>query len=82
MASKKAEECFNRAIDAAEKSGARLQVGTACFNLGLLHKAKENFARAKKCFLEAIRVYEEIEAEVHLNRAKEALERLECAEKI
>ena len=73
---KKAERCFNRAIAAAEKGGDKSTIGRAYFNFGLLYKSQKKVDMAKKCFSEAIKIFEELEAEVFLKQAKEALENL------
>ena len=73
FADKKAEDHFNKAIEVAKEIGAKTFQGTACLNLGLLHKAKKRTAQARKCMTEAVQLYEQCEAETSLKRAKEAL---------
>ena len=76
---KKAEECFYRAIAAGDKAGDKNLVGRTYINLGLLYKAKKRTSKAREYFIEAIKVLEEIEAEVFLKQAQEALENIEGA---
>jgi tetratricopeptide (TPR) repeat protein len=73
FASKKAEEHFNRAIEAAKEVGAKRTMGMAYLDLGLLYKVKGKTEQAKKCISEAIQVFEQSEAEGSLKQAKEAL---------
>ena len=76
LASKKAEDHFNGAIENARDMGAKNILGQTCLELGLLHKAKKRREQAKECISEAIQIFEECEAEVFLKRANEALESL------
>ncbi len=57
----------------AKKHGAKGLQGLACFNLGLLHKAKKRTEQARKCITEAVHLFEQCEAETSLKQAKEAL---------
>ena len=77
FASKKAEEHFNRAIEAAKEVGAKRTIGMAYLDLGLLYKMKGKTEQAKKCISEAIQIFEETEAEGFLKQAKEALSSIE-----
>jgi len=77
FAAKKAEEYFNKAIEEAREIGARGIMGQAYLDLGLLHKTKKQIEQAKECTSQAIRLFDECEAEVHLKQAKEVLESLE-----
>jgi tetratricopeptide (TPR) repeat protein len=75
-ADQKAAAHFNNAIELAKKIGAVGTVGKAILNLGLLHKAKKRESTAKDCLTEAIRIFEETEAEGFLNQAREELQSL------
>jgi len=77
FAGKKAEDHFSKAIEAAKEIGAKGFQGLACFNLGLLHKAKKRTEQARKCMTEAVQLYEQCKAETYLKQAKEALASLE-----
>ena len=76
VAFKNAEECFYRAIEAAEKGGNKTVVGMANLNLGFLYKAKKRGDKSKECITKAVKIFEELEAEVFLKQAKEAIESL------
>jgi tetratricopeptide (TPR) repeat protein len=76
FASKKAEEHFNRAIEVAKEIGAKGTMGMAYLDLGLLYRTKGKTEQAKKCISEAIRIFEETEAEGFLKQAKEGLSSL------
>jgi tetratricopeptide (TPR) repeat protein len=77
FASKKAESYFNNAIENAKRSGVKGFQGMAYRGLGLLHKAKKRESQAKKCFADAIKIFEECGAKVYLEQTKEALESLQ-----
>jgi tetratricopeptide (TPR) repeat protein len=73
FASKKGEEHFSRAIEAAEEIGARSTMGMAYLDLGLLHRTKGKAEQAKKCLSEAVRIFESTEGAGFLKQAQEAL---------
>ena len=77
LSSKKAETHFNRAIETAKQIGAKGLLAQAYHGLGLLHKAKKRPRQAKECMLQAVELFEQCEAEVFLQKAKEALAGLE-----
>ena len=77
FASKKAEEHFNRAIEVAKEIGAKGTMGMAYLDLGLLYRTKGKTGQAKRCFSDAIQIFEETEAEGFLKQAKEALASIE-----
>ena len=77
VAGKKGEHHFNKAIEVAKEIGAKGILSQAYLDLGLLHKAKGRIDQARECISEAIRVFEQCEAEVYLKQAKEALASLE-----
>ena len=74
FASKKAEGHFKKVIEVAEEMGAKTIVARACLDLGLLYKAKKRKNQANKCISEAVKLFEQCNAEVYLKQAKEALE--------
>jgi tetratricopeptide (TPR) repeat protein len=75
-ASEKAEYHLNKAIETAKEIGAKLILGQAYHDLGLLHKAKKRSEKAKECISEAIQIFKQCKAEVYLKQANEALESL------
>jgi tetratricopeptide (TPR) repeat protein len=76
FAKQKAAQNLMKTIEIAEEIGAKGLVGMAYLDLGLLHKAKGEKNQARECISTAARLFEQYEAEVHLKRAKEALESL------
>jgi tetratricopeptide (TPR) repeat protein len=76
-AAKKAEDQFNSAIKIAKEVGSNIYMGRAYLDLGVLHKAKKRTNEAKACMLKAVELFEQCEAEVFLQEAKEALAALE-----
>jgi tetratricopeptide (TPR) repeat protein len=72
-AGEKAESHLNKAITTANEIGAKLILGQAYHDLGLLHKAKKRTDQAQECISKAIQIFEECKAEVCLKEAKEAL---------
>jgi len=76
LASKKAEDHFQKAIEVAKEIGAKGILSQAYFGLGLLHKAKKKEDRARECISHAIQVFEQCEAEIYVKQANEALESL------
>ena len=71
FASKKAEGHFKKVIEVAEEMGAKTILGGVYLDLGLLHKAKKRTDKAKQCISEAIKIFEQCEAEILLKQAKE-----------
>jgi tetratricopeptide (TPR) repeat protein len=76
VARRKAERHLTTAIQLAKATGAKGFLGQPCMQLGLLFKLTGKRKKAKEYLLEAIRVFEECEFEVYLNRAKELLHSL------
>jgi tetratricopeptide (TPR) repeat protein len=76
FAAKKAEVHFNKAIEISKKIGAKAVAGEAYFDLGLLYGARGRVDLAHESISNAIRLFEQCEAEVFLRQAKEALEQL------
>jgi hypothetical protein len=56
---------------------AKTILGGAYFKLGLLHKAKKRTDKARQCISEAIKIFEQCEAEIFVHQAREALESLQ-----
>jgi tetratricopeptide (TPR) repeat protein len=77
FAGKKAEDQFKKVIILAGEMKAKNILGGAYFNLGLLHKAKNRTDKARQCISEAIKIFEQCEAEIFVHQAKEALESLQ-----
>jgi tetratricopeptide (TPR) repeat protein len=73
FASRKAEGYFTRAAEAAKDIGANSILAQSYLNLGLLHKAKDKKEKARGFLDEAIRVFEQCEADLYLKQAREAL---------
>ena len=63
----------NQAIDAAKEIGAKGTLASAHLDLGKLHKAKGRNELAREHILEAVRLFEECEAQVFLEQAKNEL---------
>jgi len=77
FADKKAESHLNKAIEIAVAIGAKSILAPAYLDLGLLHKAKKRYKQAMANILKATDIFEEWEAEIYLQQAKEALKALE-----
>jgi tetratricopeptide (TPR) repeat protein len=73
IASKKAEEYLNEAVTMANEIGAKSLLGQASLELGALYKAKGKSALAQKYISEAIKIFQQCQAELFLKQAKEAL---------
>jgi len=73
FARQKAEKHFLKAIQVAKEIGAKGILGQACFDLGLLHKKIGRTDQAKKCLSDAVKLFEQCEAELFLSQAKNAL---------
>ena len=73
FASQKAEAHFNKAIEVAKEIEAEGIQGLSYLDLGLLHKARGRTDQAREYVSEAIRLFEEGEAEVYLEEAKKVL---------
>ena len=76
FAGKKAEEHFNKAIEIFKEIGAKGFLSTTYLDLGLLYKAKKRTDQAGECISKAIKLFEQCEAKVYLEQAKNALESL------
>jgi class 3 adenylate cyclase/tetratricopeptide (TPR) repeat protein len=75
-ADQKAQTHYNLAIEHAMKVGDRGTLGRCYLDLGILHRAKKRFDKAKECFQKAFEIFEETEADGYLKQTKEALESL------
>jgi len=69
----KAEAHFKRAIENAKEIDAKGLLAQSYHGLGLLHKTKKRIAPAKEYISKAIELFEQCEAEVYLQKAKEDL---------
>lgn len=76
FAAKKAEAHFKKVIENAQKIGAKAFLGSAYMDLGLLHKSRKRKEQAHKYICEAIKIFEQCEAEICLKQANDALESL------
>ena len=74
---RKAERHFNRSIEVAREIGAKGTLGRAYLDLGLLYRAKGKTNQARECLGMAVRVFEQCEAAIYVNQAREALRNLE-----
>ncbi|MDH7499179.1 MAG: AAA family ATPase, partial [candidate division NC10 bacterium] len=77
LASKRAEDHFNKAIEVARETGAKGLLGRGHLGLGRLHRAKGRKDKARECICTAIEAFEQCEAEGYLKQAREVLESLE-----
>ena len=73
IASKKAEEYLSEAMTMANEIGAKGLLGQAALELGILYKAKGRSAQARKYISEAVKTFQQCQAEIYLKQAKEAL---------
>jgi class 3 adenylate cyclase/tetratricopeptide (TPR) repeat protein len=76
-ADKKAEGHLKRAIEISKDIGMLNYMARAYFDLGLLHKVKKRNDQARECISNAIDLFEQCEADVFLQQAREALASLE-----
>ncbi|MBW2637466.1 MAG: hypothetical protein JRC86_08105, partial [Deltaproteobacteria bacterium] len=73
FAARKAEAYFQSAIRQWDEIGTPGWVGRASLDLGRLHKIKGRKEKAEKYFTDAIKLFEESEADVFLKEAREEL---------
>jgi len=73
LAGKKAEEHLSKEIEIAKQVGAKGFLGMSYLDLGMLYKARHKIDQARECISEAIKIFEETEADGFLKQAKEAL---------
>jgi tetratricopeptide (TPR) repeat protein len=73
QAGKKAENHFKKAIELSKGLGANLILGSACLNLGLFYKDRKKSDLALQYLSEAVKVFEESEADVFFKQAQEAI---------
>ncbi len=57
--------------------GAKIVLGGAYLDLGLLYKGKKRKDQANKCISKAVKLFEQCDADVYLKQANEALESLQ-----
>jgi len=67
---------LKKSIEMSKALGADLILGSACLNLGLFYKNRKKPNQATQYLSRAIKVFEDSEADVYLNQAKEALKSL------
>jgi len=71
FAAKKAEGHFIRALEVAREVGMKGIQGRSYLDLGILHQAKHRTQKARECLTQAIKYFEEYEAETFLKKARE-----------
>ena len=76
QAATKAEMHFNQSISIASGIGSTNVVAQASLDLGRLHHMKKQKERSKELIDEAIEIFEDIGASMHLENAKSALREL------
>ena len=69
----KAVEHFNKAIEVSREIGAKGILGRAYLSLGLLKKGMEQPDQARASLSNAIKIFEELDAELFMKQAKEVL---------
>jgi class 3 adenylate cyclase/tetratricopeptide (TPR) repeat protein len=74
---KKAEEHFNKAMEVSREIGAKGVLGQAYLSLGLLQKGMEKADQAREFLTNAIDIFEELDVELFIKQAKEALASIE-----
>ena len=77
FASKKSEEHFNKAIELLKEIGAKGFLGPVYLSLGLLNKASKRNEQARQYIMKAINVFQECDALIYLEQAKEELASVE-----
>jgi hypothetical protein len=70
---KRAVYHLTRSIDLAEKIGAKLTLGLAYHELGLLYLYERKTAEARECISKAVDVFDQCGAAAYLKQAEEAL---------
>ena len=73
LAARRAESHLTRAIEVDREIGTKGRLASAHLDLGNLHKAKGRNKQAREYIAEAVRLFEQCEAEMFLKQAKEAL---------
>ena len=73
VASKKAEEHYQKAIELSEEIRANAYRGISYLGLGQFYQAKKKIDQARKYIGKAIEILEECQAEQYLRKAKHAL---------
>lgn len=73
VASKMAEQHFNKAIEICKEINGKWFLGLSYFHLGLFYKAKKKSDPAYDCFSEAVRVFKECDARFYLKQAEDEL---------
>ena len=75
-AARKAEEHLSMATKISGEIGARVLLGQAHLGLGCLYRAKKRTEKARESILEAISIFEKIEANGYLKQSEEVLNSL------
>jgi class 3 adenylate cyclase/tetratricopeptide (TPR) repeat protein len=70
---KRAVYHFNKSIDLAEQIGAKVTLGMAYHELGLLYLSGSKTEKARECISKAVDVFAQCEAGVYLKQAEEDL---------
>ena len=73
IAAKKAEAHFNKAIELINEIGAKGLLGPVYLGLAKFYKATKRTEQARQSLMEAIKTFEECEAETYLKQANELL---------
>ena len=73
FAARRAETHLTKAIELAQEIGANGTLASAHLDLGNLHKAKGHHEQARNHLTEAVKLFDQCEAEIFLKQAKEAL---------
>ena len=73
FAHQKAEKHFNIAMNIAKEIGAKGVLARAYFDMGRLRQMEGRINEARKYITDAIQLFDECEADVYLEQAKEAL---------
>ena len=76
LAKRRAESHFRKAIEVSREIGAKGILASAHFDLGRLHKAKGRIEQAKEHIGKAVQLFEDGEALVFLQQAREAMKSL------
>jgi len=74
---KKAKPHLKKSIELSTEIGAKGNIGGAYLDLGLFYKAIKRNQQARECLSEAIKIFEECEAELYLRQAKKEMESIE-----
>jgi class 3 adenylate cyclase/tetratricopeptide (TPR) repeat protein len=76
LAVKKAEAQFTKVIELSKEIGTKGLLGSAYLDLGLFYQTRKKINRSREYLSEAIKIFEEIEADGYLKQTKKALDSL------